>query len=51
VDGTMGIQAIHFNAYSGEAPPSRVRVVYELQTNDFRERREVQCLIRYMQPV
>ncbi|MFM1782286.1 MAG: single-stranded-DNA-specific exonuclease RecJ [Pseudomonadota bacterium] len=51
VDGTMGIQAIHFNGYSGEAPPSRVRVVYELQTNDFRERREVQCLIRYMQPV
>lgn len=44
------IEAIHFNGYRGEPPPKRVRAVYELQTNDFRERLAFQCLIRHMQP-
>jgi len=49
VDGKASIQAIHFSGYSGKAPPPRVRVVYELQTNDFRERRDVQLLIRHIE--
>jgi single-stranded-DNA-specific exonuclease len=44
------VDAIHFNGYRGEPPPKRVRAVYELQTNDFRERLAFQCLIRHMQP-
>lgn len=49
VDGKASIQAIHFNGYSGKPPPSRIRVVYELQTNDFREKRDVQLLIRHIE--
>ena len=44
------IQAIHFNGYAGEVPPDQIRAVYELQTNDYREKREIQCLIRYIEP-
>jgi single-stranded-DNA-specific exonuclease len=51
VDGKASIQAIHFSGYSGKAPPPRVRVVYELQTNDFRERHDVQLLIRHIEEV
>lgn len=48
-DGTARLQAIHFNGFSGEPPPSPARVVYELQTNDFRERRDVQLLVRHIE--
>lgn len=44
------VEAIHFNGYHGKPPPKRVRAVYELQTNDFRERLSFQCLIRHMEP-
>lgn len=44
------IDAIQFGGYVGQAPPARIRAVYELQTNDWRERRGVQCLIRHLEP-
>lgn len=47
---TNCVPAIHFNAYTGTAPPARIRAVYELQTNDYRDRRDVQCLIRHCEP-
>lgn len=50
-DSTREINAIYFNGYQGQPPPSRLRAVYELQTNDFREKRDFQCLIRYYEPV
>ena len=50
VDGMSTIQAIQFNGYIGETPPSPLRAVYELQTNDFRDRRDVQALIRHIEP-
>lgn len=43
--------AIQFGGYHGDAPPTRIRAVYELMTNDFREKRDFQCLIRYYEPV
>ena len=49
VDGMAVIQAIQFNGYSGKAPAPQVRVVYELQPNDFRERRDVQALVRHIE--
>lgn len=51
VEGHTSIQAIQFNGYRGEAPPSRIRVVYELQINAFRDRRDVQALIRHIEAV
>ncbi len=44
------ISAIHFNGYRGEPLPKRLRAVFELQTNDFRDRLDFQCLIRHMEP-
>lgn len=51
VPGRSGsINAIHFNGYRGEPPPTRLRAVFELQTNDFRDRLDFQCLIRHLEP-
>ena len=50
-EGTEILQAIHFNGYTGQPPPARIRAVYELQTDDFRERRGVQALVRYIEAV
>ena len=51
IQGTTAIiQAIHFNGYADEVPPQRIRAVYELQTNDYRDKRDIQCLIRYIEP-
>jgi single-stranded-DNA-specific exonuclease len=50
-EGAETIQAIHFNGYSGLNPPARVRAVYQLQTNDFGNKRKVQCLIRHLESV
>lgn len=44
------IEAIQFGGYAGRPPPERIHAVYELQTNDWRERRGVQCLIRHLEP-
>jgi len=51
LEGTaVRVQAIHFNGYSGEPPSLRIRALYELQTNDFRDKRDIQCLIRHIEP-
>lgn len=49
--GGHEISAIQFGGYHGDAPPPQIRAVYELMTNDFREKRDFQCLIRYYEPV
>lgn len=49
-DSDRAIEAIQFGGYAGSAPPERIRAIYELQTNDWRDRRGVQCLIRHLQP-
>jgi single-stranded-DNA-specific exonuclease len=42
---------IHFNAWKGIAPADTLRAVYHLQSNDFRDKRDFQCLIRYTEAV
>lgn len=44
------IDAIQFNGFKGSPPPKRLRAVFELQTNDFRNRLDFQCLIRHIEP-
>lgn len=51
IEGSAVIPAIHFNGYTGQPPPARIRAVYELQTDDFRERRGVQALVRYIEAI
>lgn len=42
---------IHFNAWTGIAPADTLRAVYHLQCNDFRYKRDFQCLIRHTEAV
>ena len=42
---------IHFNAWKGEAPADTLRAVYHLHCNDFRDKRDFQCLIRHTEAV
>lgn len=44
------LDGIAFGAYSGERPPSRVRVVYALDVNEWNGRQSLQLLIRLMRP-
>jgi single-stranded-DNA-specific exonuclease len=51
VPGVPGtVNAIQFNGFKGSPPPKRLRAVFELQTNDFRNRLDFQCLIRHIEP-
>lgn len=42
---------IHFNAWKGSPPADTLRAVYHLQINDFRDKRDFQCLIRHTEAV
>ena len=41
------IDAIHFGGYDGSPPPPRLHLVYQLETDDFRDRCGVQLLVRH----
>ncbi len=41
------VSAIHFSAYTGAPPPIRVHAVYQLETDDFRDRAGVQLMLRH----
>lgn len=45
------ISGICFNAWQGQAPPAVILAAYHLHTNDFRDKREFQCLIRHFEAV
>jgi single-stranded-DNA-specific exonuclease len=47
----QAISGICFNAWQGQAPPAVIRTVYHLHTNDFRDKRDFQCLIRHFEAV
>jgi single-stranded-DNA-specific exonuclease len=47
----LSISAIYFNAWQGQPPPDKIRAVYHLQTNDYRDKHDFQCLIRYIEAV
>lgn len=46
-EGGAVLSAIHFGAWEGQPPPQRVHAVYQLEPDDFRDRRDVQLLIRH----
>jgi single-stranded-DNA-specific exonuclease len=46
-EGGPVLSAIHFGAWEGNPPPPRVHAVYQLEPDDFRDRRDVQLLIRH----
>ena len=48
-EGGAVLNAIHFGAWQGEAPPPRLHAAYQLEPDDFRDRRDVQLLLRYTQ--
>lgn len=41
--------AIHFSGWTGEPPPERMHVLYQLELDDWRDRRGVQLLVRHWQ--
>ncbi len=44
------IAAIHFGGFDGTPPPHRVRVAYQLEPDDWRDREGVQLLVRHLEP-
>jgi single-stranded-DNA-specific exonuclease len=48
-DGTVH-DAVMFNAYHGEPPPSRLRAAYELTINDWQGRETPRLLLRHIVP-
>ncbi|KZC20426.1 MULTISPECIES: single-stranded-DNA-specific exonuclease RecJ [Rhodanobacter] len=48
-DGALH-DAVMFNAYHGQPPPSRLRAVYELTINDWQGRETPRLLLRHIEP-
>ena len=48
-DGTLH-DAVMFNAYHGQPPPSRLRAAYELTINDWQGRETARLLLRHIEP-
>jgi single-stranded-DNA-specific exonuclease len=48
-DGALH-DAVMFNAYHGQPPPPRLRVVYELTINDWQGRETARLLLRHIEP-
>ena len=43
------LNAIQFNGWHDEAPPARIHAAYQLDTDDWRDRRGIQLLVRHWQ--
>lgn len=41
------LDAIQFGGFDGQPPPARLHLAYQLETDDFRDRRGVQLLVRH----
>jgi single-stranded-DNA-specific exonuclease len=48
--GHAEVPAIHFGGYTGQAPPARIRAAYQLDLDDWKDRRGVQLLVRHWEP-
>lgn len=44
------LNAIHFNGWHDQAPPSRIEAAYQLDTDDWKDKRGIQLLIRHWAP-
>lgn len=49
-DGPVCVDAIQFNGWTGTAPPSRVRVAYRLEPDDYRGGDAVQLVVVHREP-
>ena len=49
--GGPALAAIQFGAWTGQAPTGRVRVLYQLEPDDWNGRRGVQLLVRHLEPI
>lgn len=49
-DGGDALEAIEFGGWRGERPAARLHLAYQLDLDDWRERRGVQLLVRHRQP-
>jgi len=49
--GDERVNAIHFDGWQGEPPPARIHAVYQLAVDRYREREQVQLIVRYWQGV
>jgi single-stranded-DNA-specific exonuclease len=47
----QAFSGICFNAWRGQPLPARINAAYHLHMNDFRDKREFQCLIRHFEAV
>ncbi|OHE89386.1 MAG: single-stranded-DNA-specific exonuclease RecJ, partial [Lysobacterales bacterium RIFOXYA1_FULL_68_6] len=45
------LNAIHFNGWQDQPPPARIHAAYQLETDDWQNRRGIQLLIRHWQAV
>jgi single-stranded-DNA-specific exonuclease len=45
--GRTELSAIHFGGYAGAPPPARIRAAYQLDLDDWKDRRGVQLLVRH----
>lgn len=50
LDGGPALSAIHFGAFSGEPPPARMQLVYQLEPDDYRGGQAVQLMVRHSLP-
>ena len=48
-DAGPSLSAIHFGGWNGQPPPARIHAAYQLDLDDYRERRGIQLLIRQWQ--
>lgn len=47
VESGARLNAIHFGAWDGEPPPPRAHFLYQLEPDDYRQRGDIQLLIRH----
>ena len=49
-DRAEPLSAIHFGGWSGAGPASRLHIAYQLDLDDFRDRRGVQLIVHHLAP-
>ena len=44
------LEAVMFNAYTGTPPPAQIRVVFQLDVNNWNDTDRLQLLVRHLEP-
>jgi len=48
---SSALNAIHFNGWQDVPPPARIQAAYQLDTDDWKDRRGIQLLLRHWRPI